>query len=425
MLKRILLLCCLLSPSLSFGITIVLLGPPASGKGTVAKELAKRYGIPHISSGDIVRAEIEKASAFGLKAQEYSRKGLLLPDTPELMGQLFELLRLRLQQPDCATGFILDGVPRTIRQAIRLETFLKDMGTQVDKAVQLNVRHETLMDRMGGRLTCKSCGATFHKTSKPPLAEGHCDTCNGDLYVRDDDTPEVVKGRIAIYNDEIEPIAEFYQNRGLLIPVNAEAGSVEVLANITTQLDPVLEVPFLEFSRDYLAGRILKYPHPTIPNFQTYNLVEMYKDPALVDFISMKLADRIARLNPDYIAGPEARALPIFGTLLQATHKPGLFVRKAGKLPANAPLLRETYSTAYSSDSIEVTLDPALEGKTVVIVDDGISSGGTTAATVRLLEKAGMKVIRILAIVKYSYTSLCEEYTTRGLGEISETLFDL
>lgn len=425
MLKKFLLLCVLLSPSLSFAITIVLLGPPASGKGTVAKELAKRYGIPHISSGDIVRHEIEKGSPFGLKAQDYSKKGLLLPDTPELMGQLFELLRIRLQQPDCAKGFILDGVPRTIRQAIRLETFLKDMGTQVDKAVQLNVRHSTLMDRMGGRITCKECGATFHKTSKPPLVEGHCDACNGELYVRDDDTPAVVEERIKIYNDEIEPIAEFYQNRGLLIPVDAEAGSAEVLGNITRQLDPVLEIPFQEFPRDYLQSRIQKYPHPTIPNFQSYNLVEMYKDPSLTDFISLSFADRIARINPDYIAGPEARALPFFGTLAQATHKPAIFIRKAGKLPANAPLLRESYSTAYSNDSIEMTADPALKGKSVVIIDDGISSGGTTAATVRLLEQAGMKVLRILAIVQYGYRSPCEEFASRNLGAISETLFDL
>ncbi len=180
------------------------------------------------------------------------------------------------------------------------------------------------------------------------------------------------------------------------------------------------------YARDYLKSKIPHYPHHScaeqFANFRVYNQVEVYKDPAVIRYMVDTFAATIRELNPDFIAAPEARALPIFGALGYVTGKPGIFIRKAGKLPRKAPLHSVTYTTAYSTDGMEMTADPALKGKTVVIIDDGISSGGTTLATIHLLEQAGMKVIKVMAPVRYHYRKVDAAY--EPWEALTQTLFD-
>jgi adenine phosphoribosyltransferase len=177
------------------------------------------------------------------------------------------------------------------------------------------------------------------------------------------------------------------------------------------------------YPRDYLKSTIERYPHQTCENLLIYNLIEMYKDTGLMRHIVDRFSAQIKDLNPDYIANPEARALPILGAVTYNLNKPGIFIRKAGKIPAVAPRLTASYTTAYSTDTIEMTADPNLQGKTVVIIDDGISSGGTTLATIELLQRAGMRVIAIFAVVEHHYRARVVEYAP--WESVTHTLFDL
>ncbi|RLE94571.1 MAG: adenylate kinase [Thermoprotei archaeon] len=190
---------------------IVLLGPPGIGKGSYAKELSKRLGIPHISTGDIFREEIKKETELGKKVKEYVEKGELVPD--EIV---IEVVRNRLSQPDCQKGFILDGFPRTLNQAKALDEI-----TKIDIVFNFEAPIEVIIDRVSGRRICKKCGAIYHIKYNPPKKDGICDICEGELYQREDDKPEIVKHRLEVYNKQFKPIVEYYKEKGILVTVNA------------------------------------------------------------------------------------------------------------------------------------------------------------------------------------------------------------
>ncbi len=190
---------------------IIMLGAPGAGKGTQAKKIAEHYGIPHISTGDIFRANIKNGTELGKKAKEYMDQGLLVPD--ELTC---DLVTDRVSKEDCANGYILDGFPRTIPQAEALEDALKKMGTDVDYAINVDVPDSSIVSRMGGRRACVTCGATYHLVFMPPKKEGICDSCGSTLILRDDDKPETVQKRLDVYRAQTQPLIDFYEKKGIL-----------------------------------------------------------------------------------------------------------------------------------------------------------------------------------------------------------------
>ena len=196
---------------------LILLGAPGAGKGTQAAILAAELGIPTISTGNILRAAIKNGTPTGMKAKTYMDEGHLVPDEV-IIGIITE----RLAESDCAKGYILDGVPRTIAQAEALE----NAGIRFDHVVSLEVSDETIEERMSGRRVCEHCGASYHVKAVPPRVEGVCDVCGGALVTRKDDAPETVKNRLTVYHRETEPLKDFYKSRGVLYPVE-DMGSVE------------------------------------------------------------------------------------------------------------------------------------------------------------------------------------------------------
>ena len=190
---------------------LILLGAPGAGKGTQAEILSKKLGIPTISTGNILRAAIKNGTPVGLKAKTYMDKGELVPDEV-----IIGIVKERVAEDDCAGGFILDGVPRTINQAEQLEK----EGIDIDTALSIEIEDETIEKRMTGRRTCPMCGATFHVTANPPKTEGICDVCGAELIIRKDDEPETVKNRLRVYHAETEPLKGFYEERGKLRSVD-------------------------------------------------------------------------------------------------------------------------------------------------------------------------------------------------------------
>ena len=190
---------------------IVMLGAPGAGKGTQAKKISAKYNIPHISTGDIFRANIKEGPELGKKAQEYMDQGLLVPDTLVL-----DLIVDRLGKDDCKNGYVLDGFPRTIPQAEALEKALAEQGEKIDYALNIDVPDENIINRMSGRRACVGCGATYHLVYAPTKVEGVCDVCGKDLILRDDDKPETVKKRLSVYHDQTKPLIDFYENAGTL-----------------------------------------------------------------------------------------------------------------------------------------------------------------------------------------------------------------
>lgn len=186
---------------------LILLGAPGAGKGTQAEILCKKLEVPTISTGNILRAAIKNGTPTGLKAKSYMDAGNLVPDEV-IIGIVSE----RLAEPDCAKGYILDGVPRTIAQAKALE----QAGIQFDSVISIEITDEAIMERMSGRRVCETCGASYHVVAVPPKTEGVCDKCGGALVQRKDDKPETVKARLAVYHKETEPLKAFYAERGLL-----------------------------------------------------------------------------------------------------------------------------------------------------------------------------------------------------------------
>ncbi len=185
---------------------IVMLGPPGSGKGTYASRLTKMLGIPHISTGDMVREEIKAQTEIGKKIKEYNDRGELVPD--EI---IIKLLAERLKKADAKKGFILDGFPRTLRQAEALEKL-----SEIDLVINLNVPDEIIIQRLSNRLICKRCGAIYNRLTLKPKVNGVCDVCGGELYQREDDKPEVIRERLKVYKRSTEPLIEYYRRKGLL-----------------------------------------------------------------------------------------------------------------------------------------------------------------------------------------------------------------
>ncbi len=194
---------------------IIMLGAPGAGKGTQAKQIAAKYGIPHISTGDIFRANIKEGTELGKKAKEYMDQGALVPD--ELTC---DLVVDRIAKDDAKNGFVLDGFPRTIPQAEALEAALSKIGESMDYAIDVDVPDENIVNRMGGRRACLNCGATYHIVSIPPKKEGICDTCGSELVLRDDDKPETVQKRLTVYHEQTQPLIDFYKGKGILRSVD-------------------------------------------------------------------------------------------------------------------------------------------------------------------------------------------------------------
>jgi len=191
---------------------LILLGAPGAGKGTQAEYLSKRFSIPHISTGDILRENVKNETELGKKAKEYMDKGLLVPD--EIV---IEIVKDRISKEDCKNGFLLDGFPRTIAQAEALDKVLEELGQKIDKVLNIEVPDEKILERMSGRRICKNCGASFHVISRPPQKEGVCDVCGGELYQREDDKEETVKKRLEVYHAQTQPLIDYYKAKGLLV----------------------------------------------------------------------------------------------------------------------------------------------------------------------------------------------------------------
>ena len=207
---------------------IIMLGAPGAGKGTQAKQIAGKYSIPHISTGDIFRANIKNGTDLGKKAKEYMDQGLLVPD--ELTC---DLVMDRIQQDDCANGFVLDGFPRTIPQAEALDAALEKIGQSMDYAIDVDVPDDNIVNRMSGRRACLDCGATYHIVSLPPKTEGKCDHCGSDLVLREDDKPETVQKRLSVYHEQTQPLIDYYKKQGILKSVDGTQPMEAVFTAIT------------------------------------------------------------------------------------------------------------------------------------------------------------------------------------------------
>ena len=210
---------------------LIMLGAPGAGKGTQAAKVAEAYGIPHISTGDIFRANIKGGTALGKKAKEFMDAGKLVPD--ELVC---DLVADRIAREDCQKGYVLDGFPRTIPQAEALEKAAADLGTRIDYAVDIEVPDDAIVERMSGRRACLKCGATYHVLYNPPKEEGICDVCGSELVQRADDKPETVKTRLSVYHEQTQPLIDFYQGKGVLATVDGTLPMDEVFAAIRDRL---------------------------------------------------------------------------------------------------------------------------------------------------------------------------------------------
>lgn len=210
---------------------IIMLGAPGAGKGTQAKKIASKYSIPHISTGDIFRANIKNGTELGKKAKTYMDQGLLVPD--ELV---VDLVVDRVAADDCANGYVLDGFPRTIPQAEALDAALEKIGEAMDYAINVEVPDENIVKRMSGRRACVACGATYHIEHIPPKTEGICDTCGKELILRDDDKPETVLKRLNVYHEQTQPLIDYYTGKGILKEVDGTKDMSEVFDEIVAIL---------------------------------------------------------------------------------------------------------------------------------------------------------------------------------------------
>ena len=209
----------------------VMLGAPGAGKGTQAKMIAEKYMIPHISTGDIFRANIKNGTELGKQAKEYMDKGQLVPDELTV-----KILLDRVAQEDCKNGYVLDGFPRTIPQAEVLDKALTELGDHIDYAIDVNVPDENIIKRMSGRRACLTCGATYHIEHVPPKKEGICDACGNELVLRDDDKPETVKNRLDVYHKQTQPLIDYYTEKNILKTVDGTVDMMDVFGAITSIL---------------------------------------------------------------------------------------------------------------------------------------------------------------------------------------------
>ncbi|RGX25251.1 adenylate kinase [Enterocloster asparagiformis] len=206
---------------------IIMLGAPGAGKGTQAKKIAAKYQIPHVSTGDIFRANIKNGTELGMKAKSYMDAGGLVPDEITI-GMLLD----RIHEADCENGYVLDGFPRTIPQAESLTQALAGMDEKIDYAVNVDVPDENIISRMSGRRACLNCGATYHIVYNPPKQEGVCDVCGDKLVLRDDDKPETVQKRLSVYHDQTQPLIEYYEKAGVLKQVDGTQDMEAVFQDI-------------------------------------------------------------------------------------------------------------------------------------------------------------------------------------------------
>lgn len=208
-------------------LCLILLGAPGAGKGTQAEIISKKYNIPTISTGNIIREALKNKTALGLEAKSYIDSGALVPDSV-----IISIVKDRLSEPDCQNGFILDGVPRTIAQARALD----EMGVEINKVVSIEVADEKIISRLSGRRVCGNCGSSYHITDKPSQKPGICDNCDGSLIIRQDDDPQIISDRLKVYHEQTEPLKDYYNSKGLLKIVEGQ----DVLAETTSLVDKVL-----------------------------------------------------------------------------------------------------------------------------------------------------------------------------------------
>ncbi len=211
---------------------IIMLGAPGAGKGTQAKRIAEKYGIPHISTGDIFRANIKNQTELGMKAKAYMDQGALVPDELTL-----ELIMDRFTNDDCKNGYVLDGFPRTIPQAEALTKALADKQDAVDYAINVDVPDEAIVSRMSGRRACLACGGTYHIKFNPTKVEGICDACGGELVLRADDKPETVQKRLDVYHEQTQPLIDYYQTQNILKEVDGTLPMEDVFRAIIAILE--------------------------------------------------------------------------------------------------------------------------------------------------------------------------------------------
>lgn len=213
---------------------VVLLGPPGAGKGTQAKLLEGQLGVPHVSTGDILRKAVSDKSPIGKKAAQYMDKGKLVPD-----NLILELMGKQLSRENCRGGFVLDGFPRTIPQASGLEELLKKRGLQLEHVLFIQVPLDAIIRRLAGRRTCRNCGKLYHLVFDPPSREGICDRCHNDLYQRKDDKKETIAARHDVYQSQTAPLVDYYRERGLLQEIDGQANTEEIKGRIFQALGVV------------------------------------------------------------------------------------------------------------------------------------------------------------------------------------------
>ena len=207
--------------------SVILLGAPGSGKGTIASKLAPKWGVPHISTGDLFRNAIKNRTELGLKVEEIIQNGQLVPDDLTI-----ELVRERFTKPDVKKGYIVDGLPRTIPQAEALDKLLDALSLSLDKAVLLDVTDELIINRIGGRRVCTKCGHVYHIENLPPKNEGICDICGSNLIKRKDDTEEIIKDRLSVYYKKTEPLVNYYKSKSVLKTVDASQDVDELVSGL-------------------------------------------------------------------------------------------------------------------------------------------------------------------------------------------------
>jgi len=212
-------------------MNIILLGPPGAGKGTQAKRLIDKYGIPQISTGDMLRAALKEGTPLGLEAKKFMDAGTLVPDSV-----VIGLVKERIQKTDCAKGYMLDGFPRNVSQAEALDKMLGELGMKIDHVVSIEVPNSELMGRLTGRRTCRGCGAGFHVMFDPPKKEGVCDKCNGELYQRDDDNEKTVSSRLKVYDDQTKPLIDHYVKQSKIRSVDGVGEMKDIFVRIVAHL---------------------------------------------------------------------------------------------------------------------------------------------------------------------------------------------
>jgi adenylate kinase len=213
-------------------VNLVLMGLPGAGKGTQAEKIVEKYGIPHISTGDMFRAAMKDGTELGLKAKSFMDKGELVPDEVTI-----GIVRERLSKNDCLNGFLLDGFPRTVPQAEALEAILAGLKRNIDYVINIDVKKDILMERLTGRRICKDCGATYHLVFNPPSKEGVCDRCGGELYQRADDNAETVQNRLDVNVKQAQPLLDFYNSKGYLRNING----LQEINNVFNDIEQLLE----------------------------------------------------------------------------------------------------------------------------------------------------------------------------------------